>query len=543
MVSVFIEIWTNNKFKFEFRMGIINYQKRCEVLFRYFIILILFHFSYQLLCGQSSQVYYKVQNYTNKGNLVFGDFAISGAFYLTFSSENFKKINVVKFDDEYNEVKRFTITPEGKLSSVIQLNCYKEKVGIAYNEWETTVGDFAGHLLLCDTNLNQLKDTNLLDTALYTTQRITFLEQIEDDWIGILFSSDRSRRSDIFSINDDNSISNIYSKDSVLLRSFRIQDNGNRYLLFDNYVIDGRYNRNAMVEVDSLFRTKSFYSTDTTLADTSYWDADLRDYRYVLSNNVSNVSGLIGNLYPLVGDTLLYVSSWGLDTFSIPRYPTDREVQVVRLAWFKEGKLLKERFVKQTGTNVTSVLENLAFLHDGSIVVCGTVGAPSINDWIYGEKSYFRVVKYDRNANLIWEKDLQLKDGYYLGHSIVASKSGHVAITGTYFDFRSPTPADEYYAMVVFLDETGELISTYLPDFQRKVAEVNIYPNPATTSVTIDGVTSIGQLVIFNTSGQKVLEQTYVPNTELQLDDFRPGTYVVSFSNQQQFFRKKLLVR
>jgi len=73
--------------------------------------------------------------------------------------------------------------------------------------------------------------------------------------------------------------------------------------------------------------------------------------------------------------------------------------------------------------------------------------------------------------------------------------------------------------------------------------EVLLFPNPADKIVTFSGNngTSIREIVIYNQTGQKVLQSKHVNNT-LDISKLRSGMYVVELVTNQGKARKKLMV-
>jgi hypothetical protein len=73
--------------------------------------------------------------------------------------------------------------------------------------------------------------------------------------------------------------------------------------------------------------------------------------------------------------------------------------------------------------------------------------------------------------------------------------------------------------------------------------EILLFPNPAGKTVTISGNkgTTIREIVIYNQTGQKVLQGKPVNNT-LGISNLRPGLYILELLTDQWKMRKKLMV-
>lgn len=73
--------------------------------------------------------------------------------------------------------------------------------------------------------------------------------------------------------------------------------------------------------------------------------------------------------------------------------------------------------------------------------------------------------------------------------------------------------------------------------------EIYVYPNPADKTVSISGIdlSAIREILIYNQTGQKVLQSKPVNNT-LDISKLRPGMYIVELFTDQGKVRKKLMV-
>jgi hypothetical protein len=242
-----------------------------------------------------------------------------------------------------------------------------------------------------------------------------------------------------------------------------------------------------------------------------------------------------------LGDTVLCVAAWTIDSAYYPEKNHERSNEVIRLAWFKNGVLIAEKFVGRGNREVLSVYENRAVLPDGSVIVAGTLDAPKNYSWVYNQTTQIIIAKYSRDAELIWRKTISLKDGYYLGHKLTISPHGIIAISGTYFDYKSPN--NDYYANVIFLNEKGEQILNSISDFQNQKEIGRLFPNPAKTEFSIKSNNEQSIVSIYNLCGIKLFEQAIRGKEKIGLDFFPSGTYVVIIQNEEGVRREKLVVQ
>jgi hypothetical protein len=68
-----------------------------------------------------------------------------------------------------------------------------------------------------------------------------------------------------------------------------------------------------------------------------------------------------------------------------------------------------------------------------------------------------------------------------------------------------------------------------------------MYPNPSNGTLNVAGLEQIANVTIFNTLGQKVMENSIAPNQSLQLT-LDTGIYTVVLYNETASWVKKLIV-
>jgi photosystem II stability/assembly factor-like uncharacterized protein len=111
----------------------------------------------------------------------------------------------------------------------------------------------------------------------------------------------------------------------------------------------------------------------------------------------------------------------------------------------------------------------------------------------------------------------------------LSNPNGSVNISNNYTGCNSP---DEVKAACTFSVEPIGLDN-----------EISIFPNPAdkTLSISVENGTTIQEVLIYNQTGQKVLQCKPVNNT-LDISKFRPGMYIVEMVTKQGKVREKLMV-
>lgn len=102
---------------------------------------------------------------------------------------------------------------------------------------------------------------------------------------------------------------------------------------------------------------------------------------------------------------------------------------------------------------------------------------------------------------------------------------------------------------VVEIGLSGEgVIVTGTDNGQISEEQINVFPNPATTSITIDLSELHGlpvDIQMVNPTGVSKLEKEGYDKPELTIDitNFESGLYIIQFSNERSLVRKKVLIR
>lgn len=76
------------------------------------------------------------------------------------------------------------------------------------------------------------------------------------------------------------------------------------------------------------------------------------------------------------------------------------------------------------------------------------------------------------------------------------------------------------------------------------IPEIEIYPNPAKTNISISNKNDvvINELIIYNQLGQKLLQKTYIPN-KIDISMLRQGLYIIEIVADKKIVRKKLIIK
>jgi hypothetical protein len=172
--------------------------------------------------------------------------------------------------------------------------------------------------------------------------------------------------------------------------------------------------------------------------------------------------------------------------------------------------------------------------------------------------AYSELWKFDSNMQTQWRRSKWHGDSIHdqsLLYKVQQWSDGGILATGTHWKTSVNIPDPNFFLWLLSTDTNGcvDSASCYpgisvpsLPNFQK---EVKIYPNPASSfvhvSIPIQQGISFGRVQLYNTTGQRVLEQAVAfENAQTRLNLNLPaGLYTVQIETQQGIFQSKLLVK
>ena len=73
-----------------------------------------------------------------------------------------------------------------------------------------------------------------------------------------------------------------------------------------------------------------------------------------------------------------------------------------------------------------------------------------------------------------------------------------------------------------------------------KIANINVYPNPFTDAVHIDGIEA-GLIEIYDASGKRIYQQNVGGDAHISLSEYASGMYLLKFSNDELQYQKVLI--
>ena len=89
-----------------------------------------------------------------------------------------------------------------------------------------------------------------------------------------------------------------------------------------------------------------------------------------------------------------------------------------------------------------------------------------------------------------------------------------------------------------------EIVFKLDPDIlsvEKQTLTPNIYPNPASESITISGIGQ-GIVTIYNTLGQKLIEKEIFGTSTINTNDLQTGLYVIKLESGGEVVFEKVIV-
>lgn len=129
----------------------------------------------------------------------------------------------------------------------------------------------------------------------------------------------------------------------------------------------------------------------------------------------------------------------------------------------------------------------------------------------------------------------------------IASSEVVYAISNPYHKIKTSSVDGEN---VIFagkiVDESGMnqlcvKINCPLGTIESTIPNINVYPNPTSGLLKIDGLTEISDIQIFDIAGKLIFQQQYQENETINISELNSGMYIVNVRNSQGVFSSKII--
>ncbi len=178
-----------------------------------------------------------------------------------------------------------------------------------------------------------------------------------------------------------------------------------------------------------------------------------------------------------------------------------------------------------------AVWDNLSFTNKNNIYLVGTNNMSSNPYEI--EPSFVFVNNLNDTLGLNWQK-LIGGDAFYSVMNIIATEDGGCFIAATRSDNTNSYDYDMYFLK---LDPNGNITHINGEPSEQKAKEVILYPNPATTQLTIQKAVQVGNCNVefYNITGKKVFYQELTSNTtKIDISNLQKGSYIYKITDNNK---------
>ena len=116
--------------------------------------------------------------------------------------------------------------------------------------------------------------------------------------------------------------------------------------------------------------------------------------------------------------------------------------------------------------------------------------------------------------------------------------------SNNFIDANNNNEVDQYYRLKIISRDGSIFYSNVIVIKTNNLPSIILSPNPASSTLTVSGLSQAGMLSIFDCSGSNLFSTT-TQNTSIRLSvsQFPEGVYIIRFSNSKNTVCKKLLVR
>ncbi len=177
-------------------------------------------------------------------------------------------------------------------------------------------------------------------------------------------------------------------------------------------------------------------------------------------------------------------------------------------------------------TNYPALYDAMSILNN-NLYYTGSIYSPmSLPLFGATTPSNLLLIKMDTNLNIIWQK-LIGGDAYYTAMNVIATSDNGILIMASRDDLTDNL--NNLSVVLIKVDENGSVV--WSKDVFKEITKLKLFPNPATTHITIDWQQSNEESVslqIFSSTGRLVQSFGQVKaGQELSVEQLSPGIYLL----------------
>ena len=195
------------------------------------------------------------------------------------------------------------------------------------------------------------------------------------------------------------------------------------------------------------------------------------------------------------------------------------------LKYDADGNLLWD-IAYDNGLNIADYLTSMTIDNAGNIVTTGL-----ISDFTSGD---ILTVKFNPDGEVLWAMTYNGEaDNYDEAWGVTTDNDGNVFVTG--FDINEGVYSD--FVVIKY----GEL---QVANIQTQVNDLQLYPIPTSDILFVDASIAFGDIVLMNTLGQIVLQQSIHYNSQgIDVSAIPAGSYIVKCISGEKIFVGKCIIK
>ncbi|MFY8021051.1 MAG: T9SS type A sorting domain-containing protein [Bacteroidia bacterium] len=189
----------------------------------------------------------------------------------------------------------------------------------------------------------------------------------------------------------------------------------------------------------------------------------------------------------------------------------------------------------------------------GVISLCGALSNVS---WMENNKSLKLISMHGTNDQTVpyasdYFKFFGNPIGFLQGSYSVDSAAKIMGITSAFYTFYGADHVP-FSTNAVYMDTTIKFVSHELykqltgliPSSiqESNTSEISVYPNPASSSIQLNGFQSAVSYEIYSLDGKQIQKGISSPDLSISIDSINPGVYVLHLFSQNQSFTKRMVI-
>ena len=205
-----------------------------------------------------------------------------------------------------------------------------------------------------------------------------------------------------------------------------------------------------------------------------------------------------------------------------------------------------KRFVT-TDTNIVSQPNTLRYdsVTGGFYLATLQTIDPSADLFREAKPSTYRLIRFDKNLNVVWDK--QYNNGATISLDVMeVDQYGQITMAGGYEDSTTRANGNTRNIYVLRVDSNGNFIRTDLLDKTIPMRNYMVYPNPASTNVTFKKFNRFEpyNVEIFDQVGRRVGEFDWLENERSHsVENLHPGIYIYKITDKEGITSSGKLVK